>query len=67
MFIKVRGGKTKCAGGHVELPHVLDLTVHLIIFFGRWVKGIILTHFFTSTFLLELEYFRFSALTSKMK
>ena len=28
----------------VELPHVLDLAVHLILF--RWVKGIILSHFY---------------------
>ena len=39
--LKVRGGKWECAGGHVELPLVLDLAVHLVIFWGRWVKGII--------------------------
>ena len=38
--LKVRGGW--CAGGHVELLLVLDLAVHLDIFFGRQVKGIIL-------------------------
>ena len=32
--LKVRGGKLECAGGHVELPLVLDLAVHLVIFFG---------------------------------
>ena len=34
--IKVRVGKLECAGRHVELPLVLDLAVHLIIF---WVDG----------------------------
>ena len=43
--LKVRGGKLECAGGHVELPLVLDLAVHLVIFLGRWVKGTILRHF----------------------
>ena len=43
--LKVRGGNWECAGGHVELPLVLDLAVHLVIFLGRWVKGIILRHF----------------------
>ena len=28
-YLKVRGGKWECAGGHVELPLVLDLAVHL--------------------------------------
>ena len=32
--LKVRGGKLECAGGHVELPLVLDITVHLVNFFG---------------------------------
>ena len=40
--LKVMGGKPECAGGHVELPLVLDLAVHLVIFLGRWVKVIIL-------------------------
>ena len=44
--LKVRGGKWECAGGHVELPLVLDLAVHLEIFWGRWVYGIILGHFY---------------------
>ena len=44
--LKVRGGNLECAGGHVELPLVLDLAVHLEIFWGRWVKGIILRHFY---------------------
>ena len=39
--LKVRGGKLECAGGHVELPLVLDLAVHLVV---RWVKGTILRH-----------------------
>ena len=43
--LKVRGGNLECAGGHVELPLVLDLAVHLVIFLGRQVKGIILRHF----------------------
>ena len=36
----------KCAGGleHVELPQVLDLAVHLIIFMAYWVGGIIPKH-----------------------
>ena len=25
--------------GHVELPHVLDLAVHLVNFFGQMGKG----------------------------
>ncbi len=29
--LKVRGGKWECACGHVELSHVLDLAVHLVI------------------------------------
>ena len=41
---KVMGGKWECAGGHAELP--LDLAVHLEIFWGRWVYGIILGHFY---------------------
>ena len=45
-YLKVRGGKWECAGGHVELPLVLDLAVHLEIFWGRLVKGIILRHFY---------------------
>ena len=44
--IKVRVGKLECAGGHVELPLVLDLAVHLEILWGRWVKEIILRHFY---------------------
>ena len=44
--LKVRGGKWECAGGHVELPLVLDLAVHLEIFGGKWVWGIILRHFY---------------------
>ena len=44
--LKVRGGKWECAGSHVELPLVLDLAVHLVIFLGRWVKVIILKHFY---------------------
>ena len=43
--LKVIGGVGECAGGHVELPLVLDLAVHLVIFWGIWVKGIILRHF----------------------
>ena len=43
--LKVIGGVGECAGGHVELPLVLDLAVHLVILLGRWVKGIILRHF----------------------
>ena len=31
--LKVRGGNLECAGGHVELLLVLDLAVHLDIFF----------------------------------
>ena len=27
--LKVRVGEWECAGGNVELPHVLDLAVHL--------------------------------------
>ena len=34
--LKVRGGKWECAGGHVELPLVLDLAVQLEIF---WADG----------------------------
>ena len=34
---KVMGGKWECAGGHAELPLVLDLAVHLVNFFG-WVS-----------------------------
>ena len=48
--IKVRVGKLECAGGHVELPLVLDLAVHLFIFWGRWVKGIILRHLLLALF-----------------
>ena len=44
--LKVRGGKWECAGGHVELPLVLDLAVHLEILWGKWVRGIILRHFY---------------------
>ena len=33
--LKVRGGKWECAGGHIELPLVLDLAVRLVIFLGR--------------------------------
>ena len=33
--LKVMGGKPECAGGHVELPLVLDLAVHLEFFWGR--------------------------------
>ena len=44
--LKVRGWKWECACGHVELPLVLDLAVHLEIFWGRWVNGIILRHFY---------------------
>ena len=44
--LKVMGGKWECAGGHVELPLVLDLAVQLEIFWGRWVRGIILRHFY---------------------
>ena len=29
---------------HVELPHVLDLAVHLVNFLAGWVMGIILRH-----------------------
>ena len=43
--LKVGGGNLECAGGHVELPLVLDLAVHLVILLGRWVKGITLRHF----------------------
>ena len=39
------GWNWECAGGHVEQPLVLDLAVHLVIL-GRWVKGIILRHFY---------------------
>ena len=42
----VKCGNWECAGGHVELPLVLDLAVHLVIFLGRWVKVIILKHFY---------------------
>ena len=44
--IKVRGRKWECAGSHVGLPLVLDLAVHLEIFWDRLVKGIILRHFY---------------------
>ena len=44
-FLKVRSGNLECAGGHVELPLVLELAVHLEIFLGRWVRGIIVRHF----------------------
>ena len=44
--LKVWGGKWECAGGHVELPLVLDLTVHLEILLARSVKGVILSHFY---------------------
>ena len=37
--LKVRGGKLECAGGHVELPLVLDLAVHLVNFFGWMSQG----------------------------
>ena len=44
--LKVRGGKWECAGSHVELPLLLDLALHLVILLGRWVKVIILKHFY---------------------
>ena len=43
LCLKDRGVKWECAGGHIELD--LDLAVNLN-FWGRWVKGIILRHFY---------------------
>ena len=40
----------ECAGSHVELPLVLDLAVHLEIFWGRWVNRIILRYFYYKHF-----------------
>ena len=31
---------------HVELPKVVIVAVHLVIFCAGWVKGIILRHFY---------------------
>ena len=37
--LKVGAGNLECAGGHVELPLVLDLAVHLVNFFGWMSQG----------------------------